>query len=281
MGSNMKKQQILFLTLILLTVTFTSACGGSPEQVATKRPTRTPVATEPPASTPTFVTTTPDPCAPENISAEVEKVHRLMREFDDASLLASSTPVDQLNPSIADLQRIRRDAEDQRVPGCLTTLKQYQLAHMNTVINTMLFLLSYKGSDAETQALNQGIALARQQHDQYVLELANVLGLTVVAAPTAAPTLGTPEAGATAPTASPPVIINAGPSAVNLRELPDLNSESLGILNVGASAVVLGRTADQVWYQVEFPGQAGQTAWVYASLVYLSDPSVELPTVSP
>lgn len=277
----MKKQQILFLILILLTVTFTSACGGSPEQVATKRPTRTPVATEPPASTPTFVTTTPDPCAPENISAEVEKVHRLMREFDDASLLASSTPVDQLNPSIADLQRIRRDAEDQRVPGCLTTLKQYQLAHMNTVINTMLFLLSYKGSDAETQALNQGIALARQQHDQYVLELANVLGLTVVAAPTAAPTLGTPEAGATAPTASPPVIINAGPSAVNLRELPDLNSESLGILNVGASAVVLGRTADQVWYQVEFPGQAGQTAWVYASLVYLSDPSVELPTVSP
>ena len=277
----MKKQQILFLILILLTVTFTSACGGSPEQVATKRPTRTPVATEPPASTPTFVTTTPDPCAPENISAEVEKVHRLMREFDDASLLASSTPVDQLNPSIADLQHIRRDAEDQRVPGCLTTLKQYQLAHMNTVINTMLFLLSYKGSDAETQALNQGIALARQQHDQYVLELANVLGLTVVAAPTAAPTLGTPEAGATAPTASPPVIINAGPSAVNLRELPDLNSESLGILNVGASAVVLGRTADQVWYQVEFPGQAGQTAWVYASLVYLSDPSVELPTVSP
>jgi len=278
----MKKRQILFLTLILLMVTFTSACGGSPEQIATKRPTKTPVATEPPVSTPTFIfTTTPDPCAPENISAEVEKIHKLMREFDDASLLASSTPVDQLNPSIADLQRIRRDAEDQRVPGCLTTLKQYQLAHMNTVINTMLFLLSYKGSDAETQALNQGIALARQQHDQYVLELANVLGLTVVAAPTAAPTLGTPESGATAPTASPAVIINGGPSAVNLRELPDLNSESLGILNVGASAVVLGRTADQVWYQVEFPGQAGQTAWVYASLVYLSDPSAELPTVSP
>ena len=102
-----------------------------------------------------------------------------MREFDDAALLASNTPLEQLNPTISDLQRIRRDVEDLRVPACLTTLKQYQLAHMNTVINTMLGFLS--GTDTET--LNQGIALARQQHDQYTLELANLLGVTVVAAP--------------------------------------------------------------------------------------------------
>jgi hypothetical protein len=62
-----------------------------------------------------------------------------MREFDDASLLASNTPLDQFNPTIANLQRIRRDAEDLRVPACLTTLKQYQLAHMNTVINSWVF----------------------------------------------------------------------------------------------------------------------------------------------
>jgi len=228
---------------------------------------------------PPTATTEFDPCAPENISVEVEKVHKLMREFDDASLLASSTPINQLNPSIADLQRIRRDAEDQSVPNCLTTLKQYQLAHMNTVINTMLFMLSYQGSDPETETLNQGIALARQQHDQYVLELANVLGLTVVAAPSAAPTQGTPEPGATA-VSSPLMVINPGPTAVNLRDQPDLNASNLGLLDTGASAVVLGRTADELWYQVEFPGQPGQTAWVYASLVQLSDPNAELPTVS-
>jgi len=275
----MTKRQILLLTLMLTTVTITSACG-MPEQVATKRPTRTPMATETPASTPTIITT-PNPCAPENIQVEVEKVHKIMREFDDAYNLASVTPREILNPTITEMQRIRRDSEDQHVPSCLIKLKQYQLTYMNTAINTTLYILSMNDTEESRNILIQGIALVRQQHDQYVSELANLLGLTVVAAPTAAPTLGTPEAGATAPTASPPVIINAGPSAVNLREMPDLNSESLGILNVGASAVVLGRTADQVWYQVEFPGQAGQTAWVYASLVYLSDPSVELPTVSP
>jgi Bacterial SH3 domain len=202
-----------------------------------------------------------------------------MREFDDASLLASNTPVAQLNPSIADLQRIRREAEDQQVPSCLTTLKQYQLAHMNTVINTMLYMLSYQGSDTETEALNQGIALARQQHDQYILELANVLGLTVVAAPTAAATEGTPEAGATSAPASV-LITNPGPTVVNLRTQPDLNANSLGILDIGAGAVVLGRTADTLWYQVEFPGQAGQTAWVYAPLVQLSDPSADIAIVN-
>lgn len=85
-------------------------------------------------------------------------MHKLMREFDDASLLASNTPLDQLNPTIANLQRNRRNVEDLRVPSCLTTLKQYQLAHMNTVINTMLGFLS--GADSES--INQNIALARQ-----------------------------------------------------------------------------------------------------------------------
>jgi hypothetical protein len=151
---------------------------------------------------------------------------------------------------------------------------------MNTVINTMLYMLSFQGTDAETETLNQGIALARQQHDQYVLELANVLGLTVVAATTVSPVLGTPEAGTTPEPASL-VITNPGPTVVNLRNQPDLNANSLGILDIGASAVVLGRTADGLWYQVEFPGQAGQTAWVYASLVQLSDPTADLQVIIP
>ena len=62
---------------------------------------------------------------------------------------------------------------------------------------------------------------------------------------------------------------------------PDLNSGSIGILDIGASAVALGRTADALWYQVEFPGQPDYVAWVYASLVQLSDPTVELPVVTP
>lgn len=100
-----------------------------------------------------------------------------MREFDDASVLASNMPREQLSGSIADLQRIRREAEDETVPPCLTQLKTYQVQHMNSVISTLIAFMG--GTDQQT--LDQGIALARQQHDQYTLELAKVLGLTIVA----------------------------------------------------------------------------------------------------
>jgi len=199
-----------------------------------------------------------------------------MREFDDAALLASNTPLDQLNPTIANLQRIRRDAEDLPTPTCLATLKQYQLAHMNTVINTMLGFLS----GANPELLNQSIAQARQQHDQYTLELANLLGMTVVAEPATNSSPGTPVALLT-PTFAGLYITNPGPTNINLRAQPALNAESLGSLNVGASATLLGRTDNALWFQVEFPGQPGRTAWVYASLVQLSDPTAELPALTP
>lgn len=274
----MKKQSRFLLTLLLIATTIVSACS-SPEQ-ATIPPTQIATTVKATEAPPPTVTPEPDPCAPENIPSEVEKVHRLMREFDDASLLASNTPIEQLNPSIAELQRIRRNSEDQPIPSCMATLKQYQLAHMNTVINTMIYMLGYKGTKEETELLNQGIALARQQHDQYTLELANLLGLTVVAAPTSAPVDGTPQADAT-PEPAPLVVTNPGPTTVNLRDQPDLNGGNIGILDIGASAVVLGSTPDTLWYQVEFPGQPGYIAWVYASLVQLSDSTVELPVITP
>jgi hypothetical protein len=111
-----------------------------------------------------------------------------MREFDDASVLASHLPREQLSASIQELQRIRREAEDEEIPACLTNLKAYQVAHMNSVITTLVAFLG--GNDTKT--LEQGIAVARQQHDQYAIELARVLGLTVV--PATAPVLNTPAA---------------------------------------------------------------------------------------
>jgi hypothetical protein len=112
------------------------------------------------------------------LETEVQNVHRHMREFDDAAILASNMPRDSLSNSIADLQRIRREAEDEPIPDCLLNLKGYQVQHMNSVINTLIAFLS--GTDQ--QSLDQGIALARQQHDQYTLELARILGITVVPA---------------------------------------------------------------------------------------------------
>jgi hypothetical protein len=120
-----------------------------------------------------------------------------MREFDDAATLASSVPQAQLNVSIADLQRIRRAAEDEVIPPCLADLKGYQLNHMNSVINTLLAFLRSSDplsidcaeiqANTEEEAVCQNIALARQQHDQYLVELGRILGLTVMPATPGAP----------------------------------------------------------------------------------------------
>jgi hypothetical protein len=178
--SNMKKHH-LFIVFILVSTIVLAGCGqtaATPTPLASESaPTTEPQqAASADATTPT--TLTPDACSTGQVEAEVQKVHRHMREFDDASILASSTPRDQLSNSIADLQRIRREAEDEIIPACLTTLKKYEVEHMNSVINT---LIAFMGG-ADQQSLDQGISLARQQHDQYTLELARLLGLTIVAA---------------------------------------------------------------------------------------------------
>ena len=125
------------------------------------------------------------------LETEVQEVHKYMREFDDATTLAASTPRDQLNSSIANLQRIRREAEDEQIPACLTNLKKVQVDHMNSVINSLLLFMSASDPQAldctdigstEEQAFCQIFALARQQHDEYTIELARVLGLEIVPA---------------------------------------------------------------------------------------------------
>ncbi len=161
----MKKYTQFTAVLAIALVVILSACANNvPPSAAPDTPTVAPT-----------LTNTPDPCAPENIQAEVNNVHKYMREFDDASALAASRPRDQLPDAIADLQRIRREAEDQVTPSCLGQLKTYQISHMNSVINTLIAFMG--GSDQKI--VQQGIDLARAQHDQYTLELARLLGLTV------------------------------------------------------------------------------------------------------
>jgi hypothetical protein len=176
------KRNVWFIALFILILTVVlSACGGSP---ATPSAATSP--TQEQATAAPGLSTTPDPCTLPQLEAEVQKVHRHMREFDDASILASNMPREQLSDPIADLQRIRREAEDEQVPACLLTLKTHQVEHMNSVIDTLVAFMG--GTDQQT--LEQGIATAREKHDQYTLELARLLGLTVV--PATVPVLNTP-----------------------------------------------------------------------------------------
>jgi hypothetical protein len=184
-----KRYQIAVLISLVLTLLFT-ACGNTPAPTAV--PT-TVVVAENPTSTPIPAATgTLDPCAPENLQAEVQNIHKLMREFDDGSSLAASVPTDQLAPVISNLQRIRRDAEDQPTPTCLATLKTHQISHMNLVIGTLINLIGYANGSVSKDVIDQGIALARQEHDNYTIELARVLGLTPVVASTIDPSTATP-----------------------------------------------------------------------------------------
>ena len=184
----MKKSILLILSITLISMMFLSGCGGTvvtPESIPTLTDTAMPTLT-------ITITTTPDLCASENIKAEVDKVHRHMREFDDAARLASNVPQGQLSDSVAELQRIRREADDELVPACLNNLKTFQINHMNLVIDSLLAfmggtdLLAFDcveiESNTEEDAFCQNIASAGQQHDQYLLELARILGITPITA---------------------------------------------------------------------------------------------------
>ena len=184
----MNHRFLRFLSTLILIILL-AACGGAP--AVSPAPTDTKPVTSPTAESTVALSSTPDACSPKEIEAEVQKVHRHMREFDDASILASNLPLQDLSGPIADLQRIRREAEDEQIPACLTDLKKYQIAHMNTVIGTLVAFLG--GADKNT--LEKNIAIARDQHDQYTLELARLLGLTVV--PATANATGTPAETAT------------------------------------------------------------------------------------
>jgi len=266
----MKKH--ILLAFLILTLLLT-ACGADVESA-----TLASTPTEKPSPTPA-ATSTPDPCSAENLPAEVTRIHKLTREFDDYSTLASNTPQSQLVLIIPDLQRILRDAEDQAVPACLRNLKKLQLLHMNIVVQTLLAFVN----SSDVTDINNGIAKSRETHTQYDIELARLLGLTVVVPTSSTPdpqeTLD-PNTQTTPPSSgSSPFVTNPGPTTVNIRALPNLNSDTLGLMAVGASAIVLGRTADALWYQIEFPDQSGQTAWVNVAPVQISDPTVKLPVV--
>lgn len=159
----MKFITILFIVLSLTLV----ACGGS-ENIST---TQTLI----PEATPE-ITLTPDPCVAPTLNDEVTKVNKLMREFDDYSTLASNTPQTQLVVVIPELQRVLRETEDQVVPVCLENLKRLQLQHMEVVVQT---LLAFMGESINVELVNAGIAQARELRQQYDVEMARLLGITL------------------------------------------------------------------------------------------------------
>jgi len=164
---DMLRKIVLYLFPLILLIT--PACGGQQ------------IATQPEALTTN--TTAADPCSSENLPTTVQGLNDLMREFDNASQLASSTPAQQLPEIISNLQRIRRDAEDSQIPTCLGALKTHQLNHMNLMIQTLIASVGGASQDE----LNAGLENARKEHDLYSLEIVRLLGITLAPITTTAP----------------------------------------------------------------------------------------------
>jgi hypothetical protein len=176
-GEKMVKKYLLFLVLVL--ALGVSSCG----QAATAGAVEPEIVAATEVMSIATASPTIDPCVEPYLQVLVKNVNDHMREFDDASTLAASLTNDKLPPAISELQRIRRAAQDERVPSCLGQLKDLQVGHMNTVINTLLGLLN----GAKPEDLQKGIDAARKLHDEYTLQLATLLGLTVVEQPTNIP----------------------------------------------------------------------------------------------
>jgi hypothetical protein len=253
-----------FILVVVLAAVLLTACGTK-------------------AQVPPKATTTPDPCAPENIVNEVKKVNDLQRQFDDASQLASVTPFAQLTGVIPAMQDIRRQAQDQNVPACLVTLKSIQLQQMNAVVNTFLAFLAGGSQKPDTQLLSQGIAQARQLHGLYNQELARLIGATYVPPATTTPggPTDTPGSANTAGAASNNVVTNSGKDPVNIRTKPSSDAQVVGRIDPGKSMSAIGETSDGSW--VEVSDSFGDIGWVlFTTDITLSGGgSGVLPVVTP
>ncbi|MCC7119126.1 MAG: hypothetical protein IT310_11415 [Anaerolineales bacterium] len=187
----------VIVTIATILVVVLSLVGSS----LFSSPAVSPTPTSGPTSTPLppTETFTPNPCTPENIKPIALDYNRNARAFDDLSVLAQNTPREQLVPIISQLQDIRRKSEDYSGPACLAKLQEYQLAYMNTFINMLVALYSTVNAELtqnDVDAINQGMAASIEYHNQYMAELARLLGVTLIPSNTPMPT-GTP------PTATP------------------------------------------------------------------------------
>ncbi len=233
-------------------------------------------------------TATPDLCSTSNLPNTIKPVNDLTRQFDDYSALARSAPQSQMMEVIPPLQSIRRTAEDQVLPACLQQLKSYQISYMDTFIQTTLAFESISGNPSGltagmAQAIKTGMAQAEQYHDQYLIEMARLLGVTVV--PSSTPILGIPNPGVTGTSTSTPLpitITNPGTGSINLHSSPSLTSSVIGKLDVGAAATAIGKSADGDWLLIQIPKQTGKTAWLYTSLINFYNGDINsLPVATP
>lgn len=118
----------------------------------------------------------------------VKPLNDVVNEFDSYAELATNVVQSELVKIIPYLQMLRRTTENQVVPSCLKDLRSYALSYMDAIIQT---LVSFQAT-TDSQTLAAGIGEARRMHEQYMSELARLLGVTLEAPTTATPLAASP-----------------------------------------------------------------------------------------
>lgn len=219
----------------------------------------------PPTPTPT-----PDPCSPENIISEVEDLQAIVNSFQDGTIIANNTDVNQIIFPLMRLQEIQTEIRKIKVPDCLETLKNTSLEYTSSVINYLLIFMNIR--DPESEELNASVQNSQIIWQSVLKEFNNVLA-TAGMEPQQLPELNQlfPQGESLGA-----VVSNTGTQAVNIRSAPNLDASIVASLEAGMQAPALGRTEAGDWIQVNLEGVLG---WVFAETVTINVPIENLPVV--
>ncbi len=249
------KTRLLFAAFVLVLVL--------PMLAACELPQNSAYPTQDPSSAPS-ITPTPDVCAPENISAEVDRINDLMREFDDISYVANMTAQSQLGDMILNLLTVRRELEDVDSPECTRDLRNIGIQYMNSVVEYLGNFMS--GADVNT--ITTAVSASQTYRSYYESEFSRLMITSAIAMGTQIiiPTAATPQVI--------PLATNGSTQSVNLRMGPSLESTAANYLMPGESAEIIERNEAGDWLHVRYNDVE---YWVYTRLVEINVPIEAVP----
>ena len=259
-------RMLFFLTVLSLLVAGIAGCGS-------KAPVSESAVTAVSANAATATLSSPDDrCAPANLPNEVAKVTRLLKRFDDVSVLAQATPKEQLAVVILEMHKIQSEAGELDAPACLAKLQEEQLNFMQTVTAVMTNFLSGMTGDQ----LQQQIMISRNLRTNYEVELGKLLGYEYQT-PTPWPT---PTATQVTPTSTPAPVTVIASKDVDVFQGPGTDSPKIGVFLTGQQANVIGRSEDFNWVLLEMWASPDQKGWVAYLDVAVSASLIDVPVAT-
>ena len=105
-------------------------------------------------------------CTSCDLEGYKDSVNPIIQKWDDAESLALSSPRIALAPQIENLQEIKREAENLKIPECTQKVHKYLVASMDSTIDAFLAFLQQDDNESKSQMLE-----AKDQMYYYLDEL--------------------------------------------------------------------------------------------------------------